>query len=117
MIKKIPIRETMNRYSAMLSHKNSIFSFFVLIEMNEKVEERVSSKAIREVNSSMIVFAVLLVKCNDVRTIKQNPSKFAAVPKMCGEVLLPFPYLLVLGSFLAYSTFWKLSERSCRLIN
>lgn len=40
-----------------------------------------------EVSSSMMLFSALLLMCNEVKTKRQNPSRFAAVFKMFGEVL------------------------------
>ena len=45
-----------------------------------------------EVNSSMSVFSVLVVKCREMIINRQNPSKLAAVAKMCCDVLLAILY-------------------------
>jgi len=55
--------------------------------MKEKKQEKISSKAITEVNSSIKVDVVLSAACKEVITKRQNPRRFAEVDKMCWEVL------------------------------
>lgn len=55
----------------------------------------VSNRAITEVNSSISVLADLLVKCSEVTINRQKPSRFAAVFKMCCDVLLAKRKVLV----------------------
>ena len=62
MILKIPAREMINRYSAIVSNLFPFKSFSVLIEIKLKAADTVSNKAITEVSSSMMVLVVLLVK-------------------------------------------------------
>jgi hypothetical protein len=87
IISRIPEREIMNKKSAMVSQRCSIAGFFVRMEMNEKKQEKVSSKAITEVNSSIILDADLLVTCNEVITNKQSPKRLADVARICWDVL------------------------------
>ncbi len=61
----------------------SLFSLVVLMEINENIQEKVSSMAITEVISSMMLVSVLSVICNAVMTNRQNPKRFAEVFKMC----------------------------------
>ena len=51
--------------------------------MNEKKQEKVSSNANIEVNSSIKLDEAVSVTCNDVITKRQKPSKLAAVLKIC----------------------------------
>lgn len=53
------------------------------MEINEKTDEAVKSKAMIDVNSSTRVFCVLSVRCREVMIKRQNPSKLADVPNMC----------------------------------
>lgn len=71
----------------MRSLVSSRFFFAVRIETNENNEEIISKNATPDVNSSTITFSALLVKCNEVIINRQNPSRFAAVPKICCDVL------------------------------
>ena len=59
----------------------------VLIDANEKMQEKVSNIATQEVNSSMMCISDLLEICNDVITKRQNPKRFAEVFRICCEVL------------------------------
>ena len=60
----------------------------VLMDIKENIQDIESMIAMIEVSSSMMLFSALLLICNDVKTKRQNPSRFAAVFKMWGEVLL-----------------------------
>jgi len=57
------------------------------METNEKPLENVSRTAIMEVRMSMACVSVRLAICREVITKRQNPRRFAEVPKMCCEVL------------------------------
>ena len=72
-----------NRISANSSSRfvHSIVS--LLIETKDSTTERHKSKATMLVNSSKIEFTVALLMCNEVITIRQNPSKLDAVGRMC----------------------------------
>jgi hypothetical protein len=78
----------MKKQSAIRSIFSSRSAFLVLIEIKEKIDETVSSKAIIEVNSSMSVPSVLLEICSEVIMKRQNPRRFAEVLRICWEVLL-----------------------------
>jgi hypothetical protein len=71
----------------MVSNRFSLFGSFVLIEINERIQEKVKSIAITEVISSMIVLAASLVIRSEVITKRQNPRRFADVFRICWEVL------------------------------
>jgi predicted solute-binding protein len=58
-----------------------------LIDKKEKKQEKDRIAATTEVNSSMILASVLLARCNDVITKRQNPRRLAAVFRICCEVL------------------------------
>src|SRR5665648_743280 len=88
IIIRIPVRESMNKKSAIVSNRFSLLLFFVRMEKNEKKQERVSIRATTEVNSSMRLDSILVLKCNEVITKRQNPKRFAEVFRMCCEVLL-----------------------------
>ena len=57
------------------------------MEKNEKKQERVSSRATTDVNSSILLDSILVLICNEVITKRQNPNRFADVFKICWEVL------------------------------
>lgn len=59
----------------------------LLIEIKDSITETQSKAATILANSSKIEFVVAELMCNDVMTIKQNPSKLEAVGRMCCEVL------------------------------
>ena len=96
MIVKTPISARINKESAIVSSRFSSFSLDVLIEVNEKMQEKVNSTAMKEVNSSIICVSVRLAICNDVITKRQNPKRFAEAFRMCCEVL--FAILLKVNS-------------------
>lgn len=60
--------------------------------MNDNTEEVVNINATIEVNSSINEFSALSVICNEVIINKQKPSKLAAVPKICCDVLFAIFY-------------------------
>jgi hypothetical protein len=95
MIENIPIKETRNKYSAARSYLNSLFVFSVRIEINDKTDEMVKIRATIDVNSSINEFSDLLVKCKEVIMNKQKPSRLAAVPKMCCDVLFAIFYVFL----------------------
>ena len=53
IIINIPNKESAKNKSAIVSNRFSVFSFLVLIDINEKMHEKVRNIATREVNSSM----------------------------------------------------------------
>jgi len=57
------------------------------MEKNEKKQERVSSSATTDVNSSILLDSILVLIRNEVITKRQNPKRFADVFKICWEVL------------------------------
>jgi len=57
------------------------------MEKNEKKQESVSSSATTDVNSSILLDSIFVLKCNEVITKRQNPKRFADVFKICWEVL------------------------------
>ena len=71
------------------------------MEMNEKKQEHVNSNAITEVNSSIILVAALLVICSEVITKRQKPKRFAAVLKICWEVLLAIRAKIPMGLYIS----------------
>ena len=71
----------------MISSRFSLTEYAVLIEINEKIQERVSKIATAEVSSSMICVSVMLAICSEVITKIQNPSRFADVFNICCDVL------------------------------
>ena len=87
----MPTSERMNRYSATDSSLFSLSGFDVLIEPKEKIQEQVSNTAIIDVNSSSRCISVRSAIRNDVITIRQNPNRFPAVPRICCDVLLAMP--------------------------
>ncbi len=58
------------------------------MEIKDNKQEKLKRTAITEVNSSIMLVSVRLVMCSEVITNKQNPKRFAAVFKICGEVEL-----------------------------
>lgn len=71
----------------MFSNRFSLFKFDVLIEMNEKIQEKLSNTATREVNSSIRLVSEKLATCNEVITKRQNPNRFADVDRICCDVV------------------------------
>jgi len=65
----------------------------VLIEIKENTDEIVRNNATIEVNSSIKLPSDLFAMCKEVITNKQNPKRFAEVPKMCCEVLFAIIFL------------------------
>lgn len=72
-----------NRISANSSIRFVHNLLSLLIETKDSTTERHKSKATTLVNSSKIEFTVALLMCNEVITIRQNPSKLDAVGRMC----------------------------------
>jgi hypothetical protein len=58
------------------------------MEANDKMQDKISNIPITEVTSSIMLFSVLLVKCKDVRTMRQKPNKLAEVPRIWWDVLV-----------------------------
>jgi hypothetical protein len=52
------------------------------MEAKDKMQDKISNIPITEVTSSMMLFSVLLVKCRDVKTMRQKPNKLAEVPRI-----------------------------------
>jgi len=57
------------------------------MEINENKQEIASDNAINDVNSSIILVFEVSEICKEVITKRQNPRRFAAVPKICWDVL------------------------------
>ena len=57
------------------------------MDRNENMQEKISSIATMEVNSSMMLASALFAIRREVMTIRQKPRRFAAVFRMCWEVL------------------------------
>ncbi len=85
---KIPSTEIPKIISAVNSNRCVQLLLSVLIEMKESITERQSKAATTLANSSIIELVVAELMCKDVITMRQNPSKFAAVGRICCEVLL-----------------------------
>ncbi len=83
IIMRIPIRAIINKTSAIVSNRNSFLSFFVRIDMKEKMQESVNNIATTEVNSSIIFVSIVLEICREVITKRQKPNKFADVFNTC----------------------------------
>ena len=66
----------------------------------------VSSRAMTDVNSSIRLLADLLVKCNEVTINRQKPSRFAAVFKICCDVLLAKRNVLVGQKYMTKTKFY-----------
>ena len=58
------------------------------MERNEKIHEKVSSSAITDVNSSIILDSDEFEICREVITKRQKPNRFAAVDRICWEVFV-----------------------------
>ncbi len=87
IVTRIPPKAVKNKYSAIDSYKTSFFGFLVLIEIKEKIQEKLSITPTKEVSLSRRWVSPKLLICNDVITKRQNPRRFAEVPKIWGEVL------------------------------
>lgn len=74
--------------SANFSNFSAWFCFLDLIEMNDNTVDVIKNKAAIPVISSNKFFSPILDIFNDVRTIKQNPSKFIDEDKICSDLLL-----------------------------
>ena len=71
----------------MVSNCLSLLALVVRMERNEKKHENESNNAITEVNSSTILVAEVFEMCNEVITKRQKPKRFAAVFKICSDIL------------------------------
>ena len=76
------------RISAIFSHLLVQMKLLVFIEAKDIITEIQSNTATMLATSSMIELEVAELKCREVMTMRQNPSKLAAVGRMCWEVLL-----------------------------
>jgi len=81
--------------SAIFSRIRSYLSVSVLMEIKENKLENVRRIAVTAVRSSITCISVLLARCNEVITNRQNPNRFADVFKMCGEVFFGMPKRLI----------------------
>ena len=93
IIDKIPTSEIIKRKSAIVSNSFSRCPFDVRIEMNEKIQEKVSNTPTTDVNSSMKWVSVMLAICNEVITKRQKPRRFAEELRMCCEVLFAIMFV------------------------
>lgn len=73
--------------SANFSNFSAWFWFLVLIETKDNTVDVIKNKAAIPVISSNKFFSPILDIFNDVRTIKQNPSKFVDEDKICSDLL------------------------------
>ena len=80
--------EAKNKLSAMRSNERSRRSSFVRMEMNEKMQLKVSITAMMDVHASMILVSSRSAMLSAVSTKRQNPKRLAAVPSICCEVVL-----------------------------
>ena len=99
----IPKSATKKNQSATLSNRVSFFVLSVLMERYENKVEPASIRAITDVVSITRCSSLLLLKCNDVTTIKHNPNKLADVGKICGDFKLAI--------FIGFIYYKKLSQR------
>jgi hypothetical protein len=65
----------------------SFWGSFARMDTNENPQEKVSRTAIMEVTSLTRWVSNRLFNLNEVITKKQKPNRFAAVPKICCEVV------------------------------
>ncbi len=84
----IPVSAIIKRYAAIDSRCFSLFSFVDLNDAKEKIQENVKMAAIIEVSSSIINVVSRFEIWIEVITNRQNPNRFAEVPRICCEVLL-----------------------------
>jgi len=82
-ITAIPKIAIPNKISAILSQRLVQMKLVVLIDAKENITEMQSKTATILAISSIMEFEVAELKCNEVMTIKQKPSKLAAVGRMC----------------------------------
>ena len=85
---KMPIKEHANKYSAIVSSFSEAFSEAARIEKKENNDEQISNRAIKEVDSSIILLSAWLPTWKEEITKRQNPSRFAEVFKILSEVFL-----------------------------
>jgi len=71
----------------MRSRMRSFFGSFARSDTKEKPQENVNKTAMMEVASLIKWVSTLLLNRNEVITKRQNPSRFAEVPKICCEVV------------------------------
>ncbi len=79
----IPVMAIPNRISAVISSRCVQIRFSLLMDIKESITERQSKAATILANSSKIELVVAELTCNEVITIKQNPSRLEAVGRMC----------------------------------
>ena len=84
----IPNSADMNNMSATSSKAFSFLIFPVLSDAKEKMQENINKTATIDANSSTRLLAVFSAIWRDVIIMRQNPSRFAAVFKICCDVLL-----------------------------
>ena len=91
---RIPIKETINKISAIISNSFSLIEFSDLIEKNEKKHEKASKIETTEVEVSIILISCGLLIWRAVITKRHTPKRVAAVFKICCDVL----FAIILGS-------------------
>lgn len=84
----MPTSAVKKRYSAIVSRRLSRSGFFVRIDTKENIQEAVNRIATIDVNSSIKWVSIGLAIWREVMIKRQNPSRFAEVFKIWGEVLL-----------------------------
>lgn len=88
IIKKTKNSAMKKNISANFSKFSICFCFLDLIERKDNSVDVINSNAAIPVSSSNIFVSPAFDNFKDVRTIKQNPSKFVDVDKICSDLLL-----------------------------
>ena len=91
----MPVNAMKNKVSAVFSSRVSFLMSSVLIEAKDKPQETARIKATKEENSSIRLLCDCFETWSDVMTIKQNPSRLAAVFRICCDVLLGIEKLVM----------------------
>lgn len=86
-INAIPIMDAPKRISARFSQRCVQIKLLLFIDAKERITEMHSKTETMLATSSIMELEVAELRCKDVITIKQNPSKLAAVGRICCEVL------------------------------
>lgn len=86
-ISAIPIIDAPKRISARFSQRCVQIKLLLFIDAKERITEMHSKTETMLATTSIIELEVAELRCKDVITIKQNPSKLAAVGRICCEVL------------------------------
>jgi hypothetical protein len=79
----MPINAKTKNKSAIFSRYFSLLELVVFNEKKESKQQQISSNAIIDANSSIMLVSLKLEICNDVITKRQNPKRLVAVPKIC----------------------------------